>query len=471
MNFELFLNKENQQSYSLFKYLEVSRESLVGFSKIKADLDFSDFILKKTIKKLDKDIHAMKLDRSFQLIVYDAELMLTIDGKYSGKRLLSQYLRESLAVNMIAAIFKKEFESLTSFAEEHFVSYSVAYNTLKMLNSYGITYEIKIKRKDIFDNTHRTPSFLCSLFVLADLNYEQIYIDKIIGQAEEIVQALNKKYPLTFYEQKELFHYIAIRLQIGHLWIVVDNGRKFFPKEYLKKVQKLLPKEYVDIVYHVSSWLFIHNKFDDQFPYKKLGSDVMKLNQRFITKLEERCDDLPSNRMLKLSNALSRFHFNILYRSTNAFDPWVVDYAEFESLWPDFYTWVSTYVEDLIFKYPELRVFKEFLLFSYLMLLADNIEYPYCSSVTPVRIFIDFAQGDSYNRLIKDNLSSFVPVNIITVNSLEQAEIVLTNVNDLYKNIDLPVLVWSDGPQVVDWTILTEQLKMIQKNNQTRKKI
>ena len=80
MNFISFLNKEDQNSYSLLKYLEESRGLSAPIFRIQENLAFSPFILKKTIKKLKEDLELFQLDTSFQLSELDFELKLVVDG-------------------------------------------------------------------------------------------------------------------------------------------------------------------------------------------------------------------------------------------------------------------------------------------------------------------------------------------------------------------------------------------------------
>ena len=284
MNFISFLNKEDQNSYSLLKYLEESRGLSAPIFRIQENLAFSPFILKKTIKKLKEDLELFQLDTSFQLSELDFELKLAVDGKCSSRKLLGNYLRNSLSLKMILSLFKNDFKSVGDFGQKNFVSYSVAYNTLRNINDNGQIYGITAKRGKLFDSENRISSFLCSLFTLANIDFADVYRPEIIATTEQIVEGVHREYNLTRYERKKLFHYIAIKLQAGKISRVVDGGYDLFPSESLELVQDLLPAAYKEIDYHIISWLFVNNKVEIKGMTGDLGSDTAQLNQKFMDK-------------------------------------------------------------------------------------------------------------------------------------------------------------------------------------------
>ena len=150
------------------KYLEENQDLSETLIKIQKDLGFSEFILKKTIEKLRRDLQRFHLADSFQLIESESTLTLQIDGRYSGRKILGKYLEESLSIKMVVTLFKKEFKSVEDFAEKNFISYSVAYNTLQILNREGKEYGLSANRGTIFDRENLSSSCLCTLFSLAD---------------------------------------------------------------------------------------------------------------------------------------------------------------------------------------------------------------------------------------------------------------------------------------------------------------
>ena len=461
MEYEIFLNKEDQKSYSLLKYLEKSLHLSEPVAKIQADLGFSDFILKKALKKLTEDLERMNLAQNFQLLASDLELTLKIDGTYSSKKLLSEYLKESLSVKLIIALYKGEFKSIEDFAEKNFVSYSVAYNTLQVLNQTGKLYGIVIRRGTVLDSEGRVASVIGSLFSLANIDYPELYPFGVIVQTERIVQQLQERYPLSTCESKKLFHYIAIKIHDGKLSRAADRGSRYFPAEPLALVSDLLPKQYQEIDYHIVSWLFVNNKLGQEVVIDDLGADVSALNQLFIEKFAARYGMLPTDVTTRLVQCLSRLHFNVLYRSINMSDMIDLDFNVFKRYWQDFYLFAVDRTNNLICEVPELLRFKEFVLFSYLMLLIDHV--PVDLLTHPVRVLIDFSYGEKYNRLIWSHLERCVKVNTVLAPSIEQADLVITNSNDLYKDNDLETIVWPDLPRSVDWLMLRNHLIALQK--------
>lgn len=82
----------------------------------------------------------------------------------------------------------------------------------------------------------------------------------------------------------------------------------------------------------------------------------------------------------------------------------------------------------------------------------------------PVKIGIDFSYGELYNEFIKKNLAMYVNLNvaIIDPNLHHEADIVITNMNDVYDSESTNVIVWLDPPRVVDWANLTKKILELQ---------
>lgn len=52
MNYEIFLNKEDQRSYSLLRHLEESPTLSGTFIALREELSMSNFLVKKNIRKI-----------------------------------------------------------------------------------------------------------------------------------------------------------------------------------------------------------------------------------------------------------------------------------------------------------------------------------------------------------------------------------------------------------------------------------
>ena len=159
MNYEIFLNKEDQRSYSLLRHLEESPTLSGTFIALREELSMSNFLVKKTLEKLKADIDNLKLSDSLTLVVSDVDVTLEIDGNYSSKLLLTKYLTESLSFKLVLSYFRGNY-SLTKFAECNHVSTSVAYSTLQRLKKALKEYQIYFSKREIVGN-QKAISFFC----------------------------------------------------------------------------------------------------------------------------------------------------------------------------------------------------------------------------------------------------------------------------------------------------------------------
>ncbi|EGP5416411.1 M protein trans-acting positive regulator, partial [Enterococcus faecium] len=164
MNYEFFLSKEDYRSYSLLKYLEASSNLSESISDIQEKLSLSTFLLKKTIDKLKHDLQMFDLEKNFRLTVNELMICLEINGKSSSKALLSRYITDSLSMKMVLAFFQEKYISIENFAEQHHVSYSVAYKVLQGLKRNLKKYQIFFEKRKLTGNPKNIRLFLYNLF-------------------------------------------------------------------------------------------------------------------------------------------------------------------------------------------------------------------------------------------------------------------------------------------------------------------
>nr|WP_165004063.1 MULTISPECIES: helix-turn-helix domain-containing protein [unclassified Enterococcus] len=464
MNYEFFLSKEDYRSYSLLKYLEASSNLSESISNIQEELSLSTFLLKKTIDKLKHDLRMFDLEKNFRLTVSEVDIRLEIDGRCSSRALLSRYITDSLSMKMVLAFFQEKYVSIENFAEQHHVSYSVAYKVLQGLKRNLKKYQIFFEKRKLTGNPKNIRLFLYNLFNSTEISFEEVYALPIIIKTEKMLKQLNRFYALSAYEKKKLFHFLAINLlaEQADSLDIARNQLLFFSDVGFYHLKGTLGIESAVFIYKTLSWLYLHDKLDQRYLRKNEDETIERLNDRFIERFEKQFKTLGEETSQLIRSELTKIHFKLLYYTINKSDEFPLDVSFFRQNYPGFYFYLIEYMNELMTECKELLQDKFFLFFSYLLLLINHIPVQLVSE--PVKITIDFSYGAAYNQFIKKNLSLYINLNteVIEAGKTDFPDVIITNRNNLYEEGASQVVVWLDPPRALDWGNLTKILLTIQ---------
>ncbi|MBO0462414.1 MULTISPECIES: helix-turn-helix domain-containing protein [unclassified Enterococcus] len=464
MDYEFLLNKEDRRSYNLLKYLERSVTLTESLSKLQEELELSPFLVKKTIDNLKSDISDWDLSESFKLSTENVEIILEINGDYTSNYVLSKYIKQSLSTALLISIFSREFTSLEDFMEEHHVSYSVAYKTIKRLQKELNYYNITLEKGKMIGSRTNILFFMYHLFLLINPSFEDVYEQKIISEVEQIMDSLQQMFVFSNYEKQKLFHCLALgkientREEIN----IKDEIVHFFDEAETLRLKQTLSLRSINYTYYLLAWLYSYNKLDDSYINRNEDSKIQLLNQLFVNKVEKNFTRLAPAIKSELLKGLERVHFTSKYYPIEKFNRIEIDTQFFYQTYPEFYLFLLEYTKNIIDEFSDFSRNKSILFFNYLMLLIHTVPVDHLK--VPVKIGIDFSYGELYNEFIKKNLAMYVNLNvaIIDPNLHHEADIVITNMNDVYDSESTNVIVWLDPPRVVDWANLTKKILELQ---------
>ncbi|MHC5269716.1 helix-turn-helix domain-containing protein [Enterococcus sp. LJL98] len=472
MNYEFLLNREDRRSYLLLKHLEECIDLTDTPWRAQEELGMSSFVLKKTLNQLMLDLERFDLTDSFQLSEDNNEMNLEITGDYSSKVLLAAYLSESLSLKMLLSFFKEEFHSMEDFSYDNHVSYSVAYSTLQGLKKELNTYQIFFDKGDFIGNQRNVALFLSSLFSFVHLPHEESYSKEVMNVTNAILAVLEKNFSLSGYEKSQLFHYLAVFGKRDTYLDVAsyDESGAIFTPECLLRFQQLFSDQSQTFVSNIIYWLYIHEKLDESFVCLESSETIMHLNQHFIDELSNQFIQVSEEVREDLYFRLAKIHFNISYHPMSLFEDYEINILFFKQNYTEFYYFLLNEVNQITKSYAKLEKGKVFLFFHYLMLLINHVPLHVIND--PIKILIDFSYGTEYNQFIKKNLTFYVNLNILFVDSdwELQPDVVITNVNGLYSNKNISTTVWLDPPRTVDWVILTNNLLEIKEEKYQKNK-
>lgn len=466
MNYETLLNREDRRCYLLLKHLEECIDLSETNLQIQEELGLSSFLLKKTYNQLLLDLERFSLSESLNLSDSDNEIMLKIKGDYSSKVLLASYLGESLSLKILLSFFRKDFQSMEDFSFENHVSYSVAYGTLQGLKKELNPYQIFFDKGEIIGNQVNISLFLSNLFAFVSLSKEELYAKESIQSAIDLMKIFVKNYPLSEFERKQLFHYLVVfaeRDTYLERESYVESLSLFTPA-CLSHIHGIFKNQSDTFVANMIFWLYIHGKLEPEYLNLEYSDAITELNDSFIHELTQQFLQVDPEIQEELRISLAQIHFNICHHPMSLFEDFEIDVLFFKQNYTEFYFFLLKEVNQITKGRPELEKGKVFLFFSYLMLLINHVPLRVINE--PIKVLVDFSYGVEYNRFIMKNLTFYVNLNIVFLQSDSEVEpdIVITNINDLYSSPDIFTTVWLDPPRTVDWITLTNNLLEIKEN-------
>ncbi|MBO0473891.1 helix-turn-helix domain-containing protein [Enterococcus ureasiticus] len=470
VNYEFLLNKDDRRCYKLLRYLETRNDLVEKVIIIQEDLSFSSFVLKKTLDKLIIDIDNWKLTKHFKITMFGSEISLEIDGSYSSKFIFSKYMQQSISFHLLLAYLKKEYKTLESFSEKFHISYSSVYSLLTDIKKHLRKYQIYFDKKNIYGNQKYILSFFYQLFLVSDTPFNKVCKKRILEESRQVVRILEHKYHISIYEKKKLTYFLILVLTIeDYQTLTMEANTRFFFSDYgFKELRSLLPDNSENLIYSVMIWLYLEGNINSLFIYDYSDTSIVQLNDSFIHTFEENFKLLNKKIKGNIYEELTRIHFNILYYPINRFEELELNIYFFKKTYPDYYSYLLEYVKNIPKKYTQIPSEKNTLFFYYLMLLINHVPIQIISE--PVSILLDFSYGFSYNQFIKKNLGLYVNLNVNIIDTSEpyNPDVILTNVNDVYRQANAHVVVWLDPPRVIDWGNLTRILLDVQKNKSVK---
>jgi len=108
------------------------------------------------------------------------------------------------------------------------------------------------------------------------------------------------------------------------------------------------------------------------------------------------------------------------------------DFDYFEHVFPEFYYFTKNYIKEHARKNRLLKNYKTYFCYQYIFLLVNHISLK--RLVKPVLLYLDFSYGSSYNNYVQKFLAYFELVGAEITETLEQADILLTDDSEYLKD-------------------------------------
>lgn len=460
------LAKEEWRKYHLLKKLEQSSYFALTKKELCDQLDISTYVLKTTLEQLAFDLEKYGLADEVQMIAEEPFINLEISGTASSQTLLEKYVKESICFQLLCGAVMGSYRSVNDFSEKELISYPIVYNNYKQLNQYLDSFELKVNKKFRLTGSDEKNLrlFLTELFSRIFKNNFEIYQQNHYIFAQEKYATLSTK-SLTIHQSMILKHYVYLtdlriqqesylkvsRTKILSLANEVDANDSFF----IRVPQASRQDE-------VNAFLQYYYSRNEQFLGELQRSQTTEIDQWshfLLTNLEKSFPSIgnyPQDKEAFLWRT-KLLHFQLLETSSGVeeLQPEINIYY-FQQNFPQVLAFCRVYLNQLANQFPDMVAKKKWLFFNYLLLILDS--FPKHTLLEIVKIYVDFSFGSLYNHFIVENLSFFQLVGAEVCQTIQEADIVLTDSRELGQNYLKDFVIWLSPPRPLDWANLGEKI-------------
>ncbi|HAP8531329.1 TPA: hypothetical protein ACG8YT_002980, partial [Enterococcus faecium] len=164
----------------------------------------------------------------------------------------------------------------------------------------------------------------------------ELYTLPIIIKTEKMLKDLKQYYPLSAYEKKKLFHFLAINLlaEQADSLDIASNQSLFFSDIGFYHLKGVLGEKSVIFINKTLSWLYLHDKLDQKYLRKNEDETIEWLNERFIESFENQFNLLREETSQLIRRELTKIHFKLLHYTINKADEFPLDVSFFRENYP-----------------------------------------------------------------------------------------------------------------------------------------
>lgn len=459
---EQFLAKEERRKYRIVALLERSPFFSVTKQELMDHLEISSYVLKGAMDALIFDLQRYHLAQAIQITDEDPFIHLKINGEASSESLLENYVKDSVNFQLLCSAYLQKYNSVNDFSIQEMVSYPIAYKEYKRLNRFLNQHEMELNRKFqlLSEDEQNLRLFMTELFsriFKADLSlYEDTYL------AKQQISALSLE-QLTMHQKNELIHYsyvtdIRLRqkhyLEETHLPILNEAAQdKFCLTYFFSRVPESVAS--VEKQAFINYYLTRSLSLVDQVTV--FDTTAKEYSRQLVAAFVQEFPLVANHpdKMAEFSQRLDFLHLQLRELSSGYEDlqP-TIDISYFQQNYPEILVFCREYLE--LVKKTDLYDKKKFVFFNYLLLIINT--FPKEVLLHTVKIYADFSYGEMYNQFIEGNLVFFQSVGAITTKTIEEADILLTDKQELGETFGCEYVVWLSPPRPLDWANLGQKI-------------
>lgn len=457
----------------LVELLLANESETVSKAVVMSELGVSEYILNKALRELEVELDACFDKTTYQIFEDKDGIELRSVYGLSKQMFIAHLLKKSHCYNMFIQIGFNKF-SINDYAEKHFISPSKVYKELGRLKNVLKQFGITINKKNQLDGNEMTiRSLLLNCQPIVDKDHVRYDRHKLMAIVKKHYEAdihynLINTLSLTI-------EFISCRREWSTLeridgsQLPIHNTKPEFLKdlqEFICDKTRLAP----DVAEREALILASYTELSlNPITSVMLTNQVSKepINH-FLDEFLQAFPTVSATELACLEADVTRIVCRACHPIAPDFESYIDrDVSYFEELYPEFFNFLFTYIQDNGGGVYEHKA--HYFFYSYMLSLIANINLK--ELFDEIVICIDFNEDLDYLKLIKKNLESISSVNVrLTTEYQRSVAVVITDMPELYEDCQCLKLIWKVPPGPAEWKILGNTLVHLRKQKYINQK-
>ena len=382
---------------------------------------------------------------------------LEIDSGSNYMELKSYILENDETMQIFKLIIFEEFESISKYAADNYVSESSIRKSLKKIKQFLSNYQLSLSRSSFRiegeEKQIRLIIYITTWIIFKGVTWPFDFISqrKIYASVDRFSEELDLGFSVI--HQKQMAYMLAVnilRLRKKHVITMEDEWRQYVNLPKLIEKIPMLNVFISDYNIYIESELYFYvvllqlkPKFFESENYRnsvfnyhqKMSSNIYKSTELFMDTFNKKIDVIPEE--LETRFFVTSFCTHLFSQLFSNIQVDIDGHMIFRNLEDD-YPNLNNHLEELVEELHEvsgevLFTKKSFLLQKYMMLFSSVLPLTYYES--EIKLYLDtdlpFFVKTNVTNQITDRFKYDFNLRFITSNEMEEADLVLTNIPNL----------------------------------------
>ncbi|WP_086445164.1 helix-turn-helix domain-containing protein [Candidatus Enterococcus lemimoniae] len=463
-NLKLSIIRKLEQQYSFSERKDVLCE----------ELNISQYLLERSVTEINEDLKQFELIDDMELIEQSSEIILFQDAQVSSSVVEEKYLKYSLEFTLLQTLFFNQFTSIKKYGEKHGMSRTVVYKIVDRIRKELAQYEIKLSKNfQLVGNEWKIRQYFNMLYYRIYKDSDELYNQSDILAVQELFSEI-KLYCEKVNTLYLFKHYLLITLER------IKRKQHYFLPNSFKSVEFDQKNKIYQTVAQWSECTLKGTNREIEVEIRGIISQLSVYRLEFcdlendvVTKYTERLKQQFQMNM-QLSDVGPEFCTSVkmtIYQHqfiTPLIDLTLraIDLEFFHERYPIIFEMCHTFIYQL--KEDEFKFSKKSLFFNLLLVLSQ--QYDEETDKNTINIYVNFTQGEKYNRFIKNQIQIFDSFSI-HFQPLIRPDTDLI-VSDYLPQVTFSArnLIWLAPPRASDWRNFGNEIVRINRELQLNKK-
>lgn len=384
-------------------------------------------------------------------------ILLEIDSGSNYMELKSYILENDETMKIFKLIIFEEFDSISKYAAENFVSESSIRKSLKKIKQFLSNYQLSLSRSSFHiegeEKQIRLVIFITAWIIFKGMTWPFDFIsqDKVYASVDKFSEELDIGFSVI--HQKQMAYMLAVnilRLRKKHIITMENEWRQYVNLPKLIDRIPMLNTFISDYNIYIESELYFYvvllqlkpkffqseNYRNSVFNYhKKMKSNVYLSTELFMVKFNEKICEIPeelSHRFFVTSFCVHLF--SQLFSNIQVDIDGHMIFRNLEDDYPNLIQHLGEFIDELHDESgEELFTKKSFLLQKYMTLFSSVLPLTYYEA--EIKLFLDsdlpFFVKNNVKNQITDRYKYDFNLRFVDVADMEEANLVLTNIPNL----------------------------------------